>query len=119
MVCLLYTSNVLELVQRILSCEEANNDVDEWMLDEYKVFTYEEIVKMVMQESGNCSEGTENEADGTTEYSVSHADATTAFDLALRYIEQHSTATPGDIMLLGRWRNIASICRYLSLHQII
>ena len=34
-----------------------------------------------MQESGNNSEGIDNEADATTEQSVFHADATAAFDL--------------------------------------
>ena len=58
------------------------------------MFTYQEIVKMVTQESGNNSEESDNEADGTTEQSVSHVDATAIFDLALRYAEQHATASP-------------------------
>ena len=59
------------------------------MLEDDKVFTDQEIIKMVTQESGNISEESNNEADGTTEQSVSHTDATAA--LALCY----ASATPG------------------------
>ena len=40
------TNNVLELVQRIPGCEEANdNDVDEWILEDNEVFIDQEIEK--------------------------------------------------------------------------
>ena len=53
------------------------------MLEHDKVFIDQEIIKTVTQEFGNSSEESDNKADGTIEQSVSHADATAAFDLAL------------------------------------
>ena len=78
-------NNVLQLVQRIPSCEEANvKDVDEWKLEYDEMFTDQEIVKMVTpQEPGNNFEESDNETDKTTKQSLSHADTTVAFDRAL------------------------------------
>ena len=46
------------------------NAVDEWLLEDVKMFTDQEVIKMVTQESGHNSEESVNEADGTTEQSV-------------------------------------------------
>ena len=69
------------------------------MLENVKMYTDQEIIKMVTQETGNNSEESNNEADSTTEQSLSHAGATAAFDLALHYDEQDAAATPGDMFL--------------------
>ena len=88
------------------------------MVGEDEVFPDQEIIKAVTQVSGNNSKGSSNnEAYGITEQSVSHADATAAFDLALRYVEQCAAATSGVIMFLRCWCNITSTCRYSSLCQ--
>ena len=69
-------NSVLEPVQHILGCEEATfNYVDESLLEDNRVLTDQEIVKMVIQECDNNSEKSNSEADGTTEWSVSHVDA--------------------------------------------
>ena len=59
------------------------------MLEDDEVLTDKEIVKMMTQEPGNNSEESNNEADGTTKQSITHADTTATFDLALCYVEQH------------------------------
>jgi uncharacterized protein YqjF (DUF2071 family) len=48
---------------------------------------------------------------------VTHSDASAALDVALRYVEQQSTATPADTLFLRRWRNFAAKQRYSSLRQ--
>ncbi|GBO39226.1 hypothetical protein AVEN_215-1 [Araneus ventricosus] len=43
---------------------------------------------------------------------VSDADAASAVELALRYIEQHTAATSNDVMFMPLWSNIGSSSRF-------
>jgi hypothetical protein len=40
-----------------------------------------------------------------------------ALERALLYVEQHSKATPTDVILMKRWRDIAASSRRSSLYQ--
>ena len=53
------------------------------MLEDKEVFTGQQIVKTATQRSGNNSEESKNEQDGTIKQSVSHADTAAAFNVAL------------------------------------
>lgn len=112
--------HLLKLVQAIPGCEEAaEEDVAEWMAADgapVENLTDEEIVAAVTQEQAemNCSDGSDDEP--VCEL-VPHADAAAALDVALRYLEQQSTATPADLMFMRRWRNFASANRLSSLRQ--
>ena len=55
---------------------------------------------MVTQESLSNFAESNNDADGTIGKSVSHADATSDLDLALRYDKQYTATTLGQIMFL-------------------
>lgn len=112
---------VRELLQNIPGCEDANeNDVDEWLRaddHDHEILDDQQIVEIVLKEPVNVSDESEGEADGDSEQRVSHSDAAAAFDVALRYVEQHSAATPADTIFLRRWRNLATREKYSSLRQ--
>ncbi|GBM50879.1 hypothetical protein AVEN_178147-1 [Araneus ventricosus] len=48
---------------------------------------------------------------------VSHEDAISALKLALRYVEQHTAATPTNVMFMRCWRNVTLSSRFSSLRQ--
>lgn len=115
-------TNVLRgLMNNIAGCEEANNnDVEEWIGadgDGHEMFDEQQIIHMVTDERSKTSDESEGEEDGNNEQRVTHTDAAAAFDLVLRYVEQHPAATPVDTMFLRRWRNLASKERNSSLKQ--
>lgn len=111
------------MIQNIPGCEDANaNDVNDWMQaddNDHEIFTDQQIVNMVLREPDNntAQDDSEGEAENDSEQRVSHSDAAAAFDLALRYVEQQSAATPADTLFLRRWRYYASKERYSSLRQ--
>ena len=49
---------------------------------------------------------------------VSCAEAAAALDTVLRLVEQHSSATPSDVMFMRRWLSIASAGRMTALRQM-
>ncbi|XP_068085700.1 probable cytochrome P450 301a1, mitochondrial [Anabrus simplex] len=62
---------------------------------------------MVEKESGTDEEQSDDEEDHN-EQLVSHSDAAAALELDVRYVKQHSAATPTDVMYMRRWFNAAS-----------
>lgn len=112
---------LLPLVKKIPGCEDAEEScVEEWTsVDDNGNQEYgdEDIVAMVQGSSAEIdSEESEEEVNVQTEL-ISHTDAANALDLALRYVEQHASSTPNDVMLMRRWRNIASSSRFSALRQ--
>ncbi|KAG8337602.1 Serine/threonine-protein kinase RIO1 [Homalodisca vitripennis] len=94
--------------------------VDEWTAVDDKGFeeyTDEDIVAQVQGVPADDSCSSEDEGDAQTTDIVPHSAAASAFDLALRYVEQHAAATPNDVMFIRRWRNIASSSRFSVLRQ--
>uniref|UniRef100_A0A1B6FS75 HTH CENPB-type domain-containing protein n=1 Tax=Cuerna arida TaxID=1464854 RepID=A0A1B6FS75_9HEMI len=112
---------LLPLVKKIPGCENVEKEcVDEWTAVDDKGFeeyTDEDIVAQVqgVPADDSCSSG--DEGDAQTTDIVPHSAAASAFDLALRYVEQHAAATPNDVMFIRRWRNIASSSRFSVLRQ--
>lgn len=115
------TQHVINLLQNIPGCEDAcEEDINEWATaDGYSHgdLTDEEIVMAVSQQAPEENE-TNNDYDAVHDDNlVSHEDATAAFELATRYIEQQHDSTPADVMFIRRWRNIASSNRLTKLRQ--
>jgi hypothetical protein len=54
--------------------------------------------------------------DATTEV-ISHTEGLEALERALLYVEQHSKATPTDVIFKKRWRDTAASSRLSTLYQ--
>jgi hypothetical protein len=48
---------------------------------------------------------------------ISHTERLEALERALLYVEQHSKATPTDVIFMKRWRDIAASFRRPTLYQ--
>ncbi|XP_046688357.1 ATP-dependent DNA helicase Q5-like, partial [Homalodisca vitripennis] len=62
----------------------------------FEEYTDEDIVAQVQGVPADDSCSSEDEGDAQTTDIVPHSAAASAFDLALRYVEQHAAATPND-----------------------
>jgi hypothetical protein len=51
------------------------------------------------------------------EVTISHTEGLEALERALLYVEQHSKATPTDVIFMKRWRDIAASSRRSTLYQ--
>lgn len=116
--------NLIPLIQNIPGCEDAvEADVNEWMAadaDIAETLTDDDIITAVTQEQvqSDGEEGSDDESGcGGGEKKVSHNEAAAALDLAVRYLEQQSTATPADVMFMRKWRNYAAKNRLSKLQQ--
>jgi hypothetical protein len=59
----------------------------------------------------------ESDSDEATTEVISHTEGLEALELALLYAEQHSKATPTDVIFMKRWRDIAASSRRSILYQ--
>ena len=108
----------LELMHEIPGCEEENEiDLHEWLCskDYENLYSTEEILDMVK----NNEDETDSEIDSDVDdiNIVSHAEAASAMETALKYIEQHKDSTAVDVMFMQRWRAVAATSRYQSQKQ--
>ena len=95
-------------------------DVKEWATadgNSNEDLTDEDIVMAVSQQVPKQNEDGSDDDALNTDQVVSHEDATAAFEVALRYVEQQTSSTPEDVMFIRRWRNIASSKRFSTLLQ--
>jgi hypothetical protein len=53
----------------------------------------------------------ECDSDETTTEAISHTKGLEALERALLYVEQHSKATPTDVIFMNSWRDIAASSR--------
>lgn len=113
------TEHVINLLKKVPGCEDVcEADVTEWAAaDGYSHgdLTDDDIVTAVTQQTPEQNDS-DDDANNDDQL-VSHEDATAAFELGLRYIEQQPTSTPADVMFIKRWRNIASSNRFSKLRQ--
>lgn len=113
-------TDLLQLVQQIPGCEKAEETcLQEWIAQDgngHQELSDDDIVSMVIQNQDQDVPESDEEEDVSTNL-VTHADAASAFEVALRYVEQHATATPTNVMFMRRWHNIASSSRFSSLRQ--
>jgi hypothetical protein len=59
----------------------------------------------------------ESDSDEATTEVISHAEGLEALERAVLYVEQHSKATPTDVIFMKRWRDIAASSRRSTLYQ--
>jgi hypothetical protein len=60
---------------------------------------------------------TESDSDEATTELFSHTEGLEALERTLLYVEQHSKATPTDMIFMKRWRDIAASSRRSTLYQ--
>jgi hypothetical protein len=59
----------------------------------------------------------ESDSDEATTEVISHTEGLEALERALLYVEQHSKATPTDVIFMKRWWDIAVSSRRSTLYQ--
>jgi hypothetical protein len=59
----------------------------------------------------------ESDSDEATTEEISHTEGLEALERALLYVEQHSKATPTDVIFMKRWRDTAGFSRSSTLYQ--
>jgi hypothetical protein len=59
----------------------------------------------------------ESSSDEATTEVISHIEGLEALERALLYVEQHSKATPTDVIFMNRWRDIGASSRRSTLYQ--
>jgi hypothetical protein len=59
----------------------------------------------------------ESGSDEATTAVISHTEGLEALERSLLYVEQHSKATPTDVIFMKRWRDIATLSRRSTLYQ--
>jgi hypothetical protein len=59
----------------------------------------------------------ESDSDEATTELISQTEGLEALERALLYVEQHSKATPTDVIFMKRWRDIAASSRCSTLYQ--
>jgi hypothetical protein len=59
----------------------------------------------------------ESDSDEATTEVISHTKGLEALERALLYVEQHSKATPTDVIFMKFWRDIAASSHHSALYQ--
>jgi hypothetical protein len=59
----------------------------------------------------------ESDSDEATTEVIQHTEGLEALERALLCVEQHSKATPTDVIFIKRWRDIEASSRRSTLHQ--
>jgi hypothetical protein len=70
-----------------------------------------------MSEKSGQNDWNESDSDEATTEVISHNEGLEALERALLYVEQHSKATPTDVIFMKCWRDIATSSRRSTLFQ--
>jgi hypothetical protein len=81
------------------------------------MYTDNDIVPFVLSEKSFQEDSNESNSDERTTELMSHTEALEVLERALLYVEQHSKATPTDVIFLKRWRDMAASSRRSTLYQ--
>jgi hypothetical protein len=79
--------------------------------------TDNDILSLVLLEKSGQDDSNESDSDEATTEVISHTEGLEALERALLYVEQHSKATPIDVIFMKRWRDIAASSRRSTLYQ--
>jgi hypothetical protein len=71
----------------------------------------------IVSEKSGQDDSNESDSDEATTEVISHTEGLKAFERALLYIEQHSEATPTDVIFMKRWQDIAASSHRSTLYQ--
>lgn len=80
----------------------------EFLYKGHQLFSDEEIISLVPQESEHVLQGSYGTNDDESRKVVSHSDPTSAFELAACCMKQHDDSTPTDMFLKSRHRKSTS-----------
>jgi hypothetical protein len=95
--------------------EEADDvDIRQWILANdcdvgHQMYTDNDIMSLVLSEKSGQDDSNESDSDEATTEVISHTEGLEALERALLYVEQHSKATPTDVIFMKRWRDIAPL----------
>lgn len=93
------------LIRRLPGCEMAQHDaISEWMNEDEQLEVTDETIVDMVNNTQQCEDENETEAVPL----MTHTEGYTALEAAMRYVEQQPEATPTDVLLLRRWRDIAA-----------
>jgi hypothetical protein len=67
------------------------------------------------REKSGQDDSNESDSDEATTEVISYTEGLEALERALLYVEQHSEATPTDVIFTKRWRDIAASSRRSTL----
>jgi hypothetical protein len=111
------------MMKQLPGCEEAD-DVgirQRRLADDcdvgHQMFTDNDIVSLVLSEKSGQDDLNESDSDEATTEVISHTEGLGALERALLYVEQHSKATPTDVIFMKRWRDIAASSRRSTPYQ--
>jgi hypothetical protein len=81
------------------------------------MYTENDIVPLVLSEKGGQDDSNESDSDEATTEVISHTEGLEVLERALLYVEQHSKATPTDVIFMKCWRDIAASSRHSTLYR--
>jgi hypothetical protein len=81
------------------------------------MYTDNDIVSLVLSQKSGQDDSNESDSDEATTEVISHTEGLEALERALLYVEQHSKATPTDVIFMKPWRDIAAFSRCSTLYQ--
>ncbi|EZA62146.1 Jerky protein-like protein-like protein, partial [Ooceraea biroi] len=108
---------LLEMIRTLPGTDEVTeSNIEEWITGDDKELEYTdtEIITLVDRKSSKESEESDEEV---IEQRISHSNAVSALETALMYVEQQEGATPADIFMIKKWRDIAAKNRSTRLRQ--
>jgi hypothetical protein len=103
-------------MRNLQGCEDIQKtDVIEWLATDDPAYCNTDLDdnEIILTVTGNTAyepEDTENSDNDTEEafLTVTHSEGKEALEMALRYIEQQKESTPGDDVLIKKWRDYAA-----------
>jgi hypothetical protein len=110
-------------VKQLPGCEEADDvDIQQWILVDncdvgHQMYTNNDIVPLVLSEKSGQEDSNESDSDEATTEVISYTEGVEALERALLYVEQHSKATPTDVIFMKRRWDIAASFRRSTLYQ--
>lgn len=116
------TDDFLSTFKALEGCQDVDaEDVEQWLAVDkdlqQETLSDEDIVAAVTTD-GVQDENDDDEDDIAENASlISHTDGMKALETALCYVEQQSSASPIDVMLIKKWRDYAASCRISKLRQ--
>jgi hypothetical protein len=111
------------MMKELPGCEETDDvDIRQWILANdcdvgHQICTDNDFVSLVLSEKSSQDNTNESDSDEATTEVISHTEGLEALERSLLYVEQHSKATPTDVIFMKRWRDIADSSRRSTLYQ--
>lgn len=113
-------NELVQLLHGVSGCEDiSSEEVNEWVnSDETEELTDSDIIEMVTNSEENEDPDYHGEGGHESESTITHGDAFKAIDSLIHYVEHQEEATPADILLFRRWRDVISRKRCDKIKQI-